>query len=398
MSAQAAASIRATSGQHKSVSILGVTGSIGTSTLDVMSQHEQTFQVAAITAHRNVEKLALIALKTHPALCVIGDESCYNDLKDKLSGSGIRVAAGADALCEAASLKADLVVAAMVGAAGLRPLLSAIRQGTTIALANKESLVCAGTIMQEACRTHHSTLLPVDSEHSAIFQVFDFARPERVDHITLTASGGPFLNHTPQQMETITPQSAVRHPNWEMGAKISVDSATMMNKALEMIEAFHLFPITPAQIEVLIHPESVVHSLVHYVDGSVLAQLGTPDMRTPISCALSWPDRLPLKAPRLDLAAIGKLHFQTPDEQQFPALRLARHVLHEGAAAAITLNAANEVAVAAFLDNKIPFNAILPLIENALEQMTAQSTIVTLEDVLACDATSRNHTQQRISS
>lgn len=348
------------------ISILGSTGSIGCNTLDIVGRNPDAFVIEALTAHTNVELLAQQALRFRPAVAVIGDESARGALEDALAGSGIAVTAGPAAIIEAAQRPSDLVMAAIVGAAGLKPTLEAVRRGAIIALANKECLVCAGPLFMTEVKAANATLLPVDSEHNAIFQVFDFDRPDAVDRIILTASGGPFRCRTLSEMKNVTPAEAVRHPTWDMGAKISVDSATLMNKGLEMIEADYLFPITSDQIEVLVHPQSVIHSLVAYKDGSVLAQLGSPDMRTPIAYTLGWPNRMAAPAPRLDLAEIGKLTFETPDIERFPALGLARQVLQSGGTAPTILNAANEVAVESFLGEGIGFLDIAGVVEETL--------------------------------
>ena len=350
----------------RSVSILGSTGSVGCNTIDLLLRQPGAFTVEALTANRNVKKLAEQALMVKPRMVAIADESGYRPLMEALSGSGIEVAAGTAAIVEAACRPAEWVMASIVGAAGLEPTMAAVRRGATIGLANKECLVCAGDLMMSEIKRCGATLVPVDSEHSAIFQVFDFESAEKVERIILTASGGPFRCTPAAEMATVTPAQAVAHPNWDMGAKISVDSATMMNKGLELIEAFHLFPVSVEQIEIVVHPQSVIHSLVAYVDGSVLAQLGTPDMRTPIAYALAWPQRMAAPAPRLDLAAIGTLTFEAPDEQKFPALRLAREALRRGGAAPIVLNAANEVAVSSFLAKRIGFLDIPRVVENTM--------------------------------
>ena len=321
-------------------------------------------------------------------LAVIGDPALYDDLKQALAGGVTEAAAGRDALIEAAARPADRVVAAIVGAAGLEPTLAAVRQGAVVALANKECLVCAGELVMREVRQHGATLLPVDSEHNAIFQVFDFARADAVERIILTASGGPFRTMDTDAMAGVTPEQAIAHPNWNMGAKISVDSATMMNKGLELIEACHLFPVTSEQIEIVIHPQSVVHSLVAYVDGSVLAQLGSPDMRTPIAYGLGWPDRLPTPAARLDLTALGKLTFFAPDPERFPALDLARQALQSGGAAPTILNAANEVAVHGFLQRRIGFLDIARIVKATLDKIPNRQC-TTLEDVRTADRESR---------
>ncbi len=375
-------------GAPRRLSILGATGSIGCSTLDLVARNPEAYDIEVLTAFRSVDALAEQARNVEAKLAVVGDESLYKDLKDSLWGSGTEVAAGTGALVEAATRPSEWVMAGIVGAAGLAPTLAAVRRGAVVALANKECLVCAGELMLDEVRESEATLLPVDSEHNAIFQVFDFERPERVERIVLTASGGPFLNTDVAELFQVTPEQAVAHPNWDMGAKISVDSATMMNKGLEMIEAHHLFPVAPHQIEVLMHPQSVIHSMVGYVDGSVLAQLGEPDMRTPIAYTLAWPDRIATPSARLDLARIGTLTFQSPDEVRFPALRLAREAMEAGGAAPIILNGANEVAVAAFLERRISFTDIIATVEATLSAMP-RIAINGLDDLLAVDRESR---------
>ncbi len=372
----------------KRVSVLGSTGSIGTSTLDVISQHRDAYELEALTAQDNVQKLIEQALAFRPAIAVIGNDAHYAALRDALQGSGVEAASGAAAICDAAARPSDWVMAAIVGAAGLKPTLQAIERGATIAFASKECLVCAGELMMQACRNHNATLLPVDSEHNAIFQVLDFGASDQIEKITLTASGGPFRTRALADLDDITPAQAVAHPNWDMGAKISVDSATMMNKGLELIEAYHLFPVNIAQLDVVVHPESVIHSLVHYRDGSVLAQLGMPDMRIPIAYTLAWPKRMSVNTPRLDLTEIATLHFEKPDMAKFPALRLCRDALISGGCAPVTLNAANEVAVARFLQGDIKFTAITRIVESTLEKISARA-ISNIDDVLACDAEAR---------
>jgi 1-deoxy-D-xylulose-5-phosphate reductoisomerase len=321
-------------------------------------------------------------------MAVVADPARYDDLKAALSGSGVEAAAGPEALCEAAARPADWVMAAIVGAAGLEPTLEAVRRGATVALANKECLVCAGTLFMASVAEHGATLLPVDSEHNAIFQVFDFEQKNRVERIILTASGGPFRTWTREAMAAVTPEQAVAHPNWSMGAKISVDSATMMNKGLEFIEAHHIFAMPPDKIEILVHPQSVIHSMVAYEDGSVLAQLGTPDMRTPIAFTLGWPHRMAAPTARLDLGRIGTLQFEAPDHDRFPAVKLVRDVLKAGGACPTVLNAANEVAVAAFLGRRIGFLDIAALVERTVERVTVPAP-KSLEDVLAADHEAR---------
>ncbi|MEC8181850.1 MAG: 1-deoxy-D-xylulose-5-phosphate reductoisomerase [Pseudomonadota bacterium] len=337
------------------VSLLGATGSVGQSTLDLIARQPDAFDVIALTAHRDVAGLAAAARQFSPEVVAIADAACYGELSAALAGSGVRVLAGPEGVVEAAATPADWVMAAIVGAAGLAPTLAAVRQGATVALANKECLVCAGTIMTDAVAAHGATLLPVDSEHNAIFQVLDQTQPNAVERLILTASGGPFRTASLSEMAAKTPAEAVAHPNWSMGAKISVDSATMMNKGLEIIEAHHLFNMPEARIDVVVHPESVIHSMVAYVDGSVLAQMGAPDMRTPIAHTLAWPARMAAPSRRLDLVSVGQLRFEAPDPLRFPCLELARAALRDGQAATIALNAANEVAVAAFLAERVGF-------------------------------------------
>ena len=370
------------------VTILGSTGSIGCNTIDLIARHPGAFAVEALTAQRSVERLAEQARAVGAKQAVIGDPALYSALEEALAGTETAAAAGAEALIEAAAAPADFVMAGIVGAAGLRPTLAAAAQGAVIGLANKECLVCAGALMLAEVERGGATLLPVDSEHNAIYQVFDFERSEGVEKIVLTASGGPFREASLETMAQATPEQAVAHPNWDMGAKISVDSATMMNKGLEMIEAFHLFPVDAEQIEVLVHPQSVIHSMVAYVDGSVLAQLGTPDMRTPIAYSLAWPARMAAPSPRLDLAALGRLTFEPPDPVRFPALRLARDALTQGGSAPIVLNAANEVAVSGFLERRIGFLQIAQTVERCLEQ-TNHRAVTGLDDVYEIDAAAR---------
>jgi len=374
----------------KSVTILGSTGSIGCNTVDLLERNPEIYKVEALTANSNVELLATQARNLSAKLAVVADPKRYGDLKDLLAGSGIAAAAGPDAVAEAADRPAEWVMASIVGAAGLAPTLQAVRRGATIGLANKECLVSAGDIFVKELRGNGASLVPVDSEHSAIFQVFDFEQSDKVRTVTLTASGGPFREKSLEDMADATPAQAVAHPNWDMGAKISIDSATMMNKGLEMIEAFHLFPIIEDQIDILIHPQSVVHSMVEYVDGSVLAQMGTPDMRTPIAYALAWPDRMEAPSPRLDLREVATLTFEDPDPTRFPALRLAREALQKGGGAPTLLNAANEVAVDLFLREKIGFLDIMRIVEDTLDSVPVRS-LDSLEDVVEADAEARRH-------
>lgn len=370
------------------ISILGSTGSVGCNTIDLLRRSPGAYVIEALTANTNVNLLAAQALELQPSMAVIGDENLYGALKDALAGTNIAVGAGPEALVEAAELPAEWVMAAIVGAAGLAPTLAAVRRGITVALANKECLVCAGPLMMAEIERSGATLLPVDSEHSAIFQVFDFDNVDAVDRVILTASGGPFLNLDIDAMSQVTPKQAVAHPNWDMGDKISVDSATMMNKGLEVIEASYLFPVPEDRIDVLIHPQSVVHSLVAYKDGSVLAQLGVPDMRTPISYALAWPRRQSSPAASLDLVKVGALTFQAPDLERFPALRLAREALKTGEAAPTVLNAANEVAVQGFLASEIGFLDIMRVVTKVLEK-DSWGAIGSIKDVRETDANAR---------
>lgn len=368
----------------KKVSILGATGSIGKSTLDLIERSPGDFEVIALTASVNARALADAARRTKAKLAVIADESRLPELEAALQGSNCRAAAGADALLEAAAGDADLVMAAIVGCAGLKPTMAAVEAGKTVALANKEALVTAGDLMTGAAQRGGSTLLPVDSEHNAIFQSLAGSRVDQVSRIILTASGGPFRTASDEKIRNATPAEAVAHPNWSMGAKISVDSATLMNKGLELIEAHYLFGLPSERIDILIHPQSVIHSLVEYVDGSVLAQLGSPDMRIPIAYALAWPDRMPTPAQRLDLATISRLDFSEPDMGRFPALRLAREALEAGGSAPAVLNAANEIAVATFLDGKIAFPDISRLVEGALQENDSPPP-QSIEDVFEID-------------
>jgi 1-deoxy-D-xylulose-5-phosphate reductoisomerase len=384
------------------VSVLGATGSVGVSTLDVVTSRAPgapEFEVVALTANTNVEALARSAIDVRAEVAVIADASLYGKLKSLLNGTGVEAAAGHEAVVEAASRPADRLVAAIVGIAGLPSTLAAVRRGTSVALANKESMVCAGPMLRREAERTGAQLLPIDSEHNAIFQVLD--RPERVEKLILTASGGPFRSTPLSEMAAATPEQARAHPNWDMGAKISVDCATMMNKGLELIEAAYLFGVSESRIDVLIHPQSIVHSLVSYDDGSVLAQLGMPDMRTPISYALSWPTRMPLPGlERLDLAKIGRLDFLPPDPQRFPALRLARTAVSAGGGAPIVLNGANEVAVAAFLQRRVGFLTIAQVsgevLEDYLNSQTADTAPQSIEDVYELDRWARERTIKKL--
>jgi 1-deoxy-D-xylulose-5-phosphate reductoisomerase len=373
---------------RRKLSILGATGSIGKSTLDLVERNPGRFEVSAVTAATSVEALAQIARRTGARLAVIADEARLTDLQDLLAGTDCRAAAGPDALVEAAASDAELVIAAIVGCAGLRPTMAAVEAGRTVALANKEALVTAGALMTDAAARSGATLLPVDSEHNAIFQCLAGSRSEQVSRIILTASGGPFRMASAEIIREATPAQAVAHPNWSMGAKISVDSATLMNKGLELIEAHYLFGLPSDRLDIVIHPQSVIHSMVEFVDGSVLAQLGSPDMRIPIAYALAWPERMDTPAQRLDLVSIARLDFEAPDIQRFPALRVAREALEAEGAAPTVLNAANEVAVASFLAGDIRFTDIARLVEEALATADLGAP-QTVGDVLEIDRVTR---------
>ena len=376
----------------RTVSILGATGSIGTSTLDLIRRAPGGWKVVALTANGNADELAKLAREFSADVAVVADESALTALREALAGSGIEAAAGVEALAEAAARPAEVTVAAIVGCAGLAPTMAAIARGQTVALANKEALVSAGEVMTAAVRAAGATLLPVDSEHNAIFQCLAGSRIEDVRWITLTASGGPFRDWPLERLHAATPAEAVKHPNWSMGAKISVDSATMMNKGLEFIEAFHLFPVGTDRLRIIVHPQSVVHSMVEYRDGSTLAQLGPSDMRVPIASALAWPARMDTPCAPLDLAAIGELTFRAPDEVRFPAPRLAREAAAAGGAVPAVLNAANEIAVAAFLAGKLAFTSIAAQVEETLGRY-APPVPTTLADVIAVDAEARVRTR-----
>ena len=373
---------------RRRVSVLGSTGSVGCSTLDLMAQAEAagtgSFEVEVLTGGGNVARLAEQARRWRPRQVVIADDACLNDLRDALSGLDIDIAAGDDAVIEAATRPADWIMASIVGAAGLRSTWAAAGTGATLALANKESLVCCGVDLIERVKASGGRLIPVDSEHSAIFQVFPAESPEQVAKLILTASGGPFRKTSLAEMARMTPEQAVAHPNWSMGAKISVDSATMANKGLETIEAAYLFGMPVEQIDVVVHPESVIHSMVEYVDGSTLAQMGPPDMKTPIACALAWPKRLAWPAPKLDLASLGSLTFEAPDYERFPALKLARDALLAGGSAPTVFNAANEVAAYAFLDRRLSFLNIAAVVAETLDRAISAGMNSGYDD--ACEA------------
>lgn len=382
----------ATPVQRRRLSVLGATGSVGSSTLDLIARHPDAFEVEALTAQTNVAALAELAIKHRARIAVIGDENGFAELKDRLAGSGIEVAAGAAALIEVATRPVDCVMAAIVGAAGLRPTFAAAGAARRVALANKECLVSAGPVFMAAIKQAGAELLPVDSEHSAVLQSIGSYNPNDIERIVITASGGPFRTWTAEQMTLATPEQAARHPNWSMGRKITVDSSTLMNKCLELIEAYHLFPVRADQLAVLVHPQSIVHCLVEFADGSVLAQMANPDMRTPIALSLAWPARIAAPTPRLDLIQLGSLTFEAPDEVRFPALKLARRTLDLGGTAGAVLNAANEVAVEAFLERQIPFPAIAELAGAALEQAERMGQVQEpscLDDVIEADSEGR---------
>ena len=372
----------------RSIAILGATGSIGASTLDLIRSNRADWRVVALTANCQADELAKLAIEFSAEVAVVADESCYPALQAALSGTGIEAAAGAQALCDAAARGADMTVAAIVGCAGLAPVMAAARQGKSIALANKEALVSAGDILMAEVARHGATLLPTDSEHNAIFQCLTGANYDDVRWITLTASGGPFRTWSQEQLDAAKPEQALKHPNWDMGAKITVDSATMMNKGLEYIEAWHLFPVGLERLRIVVHPQSVIHSMIEYRDGSTLAQLGPSDMRVPIASCLAWPQRMDTACKPLDLPTIGTLSFFAPDEVRFPATRLAREAAQAGGAAPAVLNAANEVAVGAFLAGQIGFTRIAALVEQVL-QMTLPPAPASLAEVLAVDAETR---------
>jgi len=371
--------------------VLGATGSIGESTLDLVGRDPEAYEVVALTGCKNGTRLAELAIQHRAKLAVVADPDSYKDLTSALAGTGIEAAAGQKALLDAASRPADWIMAAIVGAAGLKPTLRAVRQGTATALANKECLVSAGSIFMAEVARHGTTLLPVDSEHSAALQAMTGTEPERIERVCLTASGGPFRTWSLEQMAAADPEQALKHPNWSMGAKVTIDSATLMNKGLELLEAHHLFALPPEKLDVLVHPQSIMHCLVQMSDGAVLAQLSCPDMRTPIAYSLAWPERMHVPNDRLDLAEIGSLTFEAPDPERFPALRLAKEALAAGGSAGTVLNAANEVAVAAFLEKRLGFLAIAGLVESTL---AACADLICLEprtadDVLEIDKETR---------
>ena len=378
----------------RSISILGATGSVGASTLDLLRQAPGAWRVEALTANSSASALASLAREFGARIAVVADETAYGDLRDALAGTGIEAAAGPNAMVEAAARPVDMTVAAIVGCAGLGPTMAAIARGGTVALANKEALVSAGGVMTAAVARHGATLLPVDSEHNAIFQCLAGNRINDVRLITLTARGGPFRTWDAEALRRATPAQAVAHPNWDMGAKISVDSATMMNKGLELIEAHYLFPVGLDRIGIVVHPQSVIHSLVEFTDGSTLAQLGPPDMRVPIASCLAFPGRMATDCTSLDLPALANLTFETPDEQRFPATRLARDAARDGGRAPAVLNAANEIAVAAFLAGKLAFTDIAYIVEAALDDDKGGPEPVGLDDVLELDSAARRRASE----
>ena len=382
---------------NRTITLLGATGSIGASTLDLIRRNPEEWQVEALTAHSSAQELAKLAREFGAKLAVVGDETALPQLRDALAGSDIVAAGGAQALCDAAKRPVDMTVAAIVGCAGLAPTMAAVERGGTIALANKESLVSAGPVMTGAVTKHGATLLPTDSEHNAIFQCLAGGKYEDVARITLTASGGPFRTWDAAAIKAATPEQAVAHPNWSMGAKISVDSATMMNKGLEYIEAHHLFPVGLDRLRIVVHPQSVIHSMVEYRDRSTLAQLGPSDMRVPIASCLAYPKRMETPLEPLDLAAIGELTFQAPNEELFPATRIAREAIEAGGAAPAILNAANEIAVEAFLSGQIGFSRITAVAQSTLERYDAASPSM-LEDVLAIDSEARVRAAEALES
>lgn len=373
----------------RTLTLLGATGSIGASTLDLVRRNPGEWQVEALTANCSAVELARLAREFGARVAVVGDEACLSELREALAGSGIEAVGGAAALVEAAARPVDMTVAAIVGCAGLAPVMAAVERGGTIALANKEALVSAGEVLMAAVARHGATLLPTDSEHNAIFQCLSAGRIEDVARITLTASGGPLRTWSQAQLDAATPAQAVAHPNWSMGAKISVDSATMMNKGLEYIEAYHLFPVGLEKLAIVVHPQSVIHSMVEFRDRSTLAQLGPSDMRVPIASCLAWPERMDTPLGPLDLAAIGELTFFQPDEERFPATRLAREAIGAGGSAPAILNAANEVAVAAFLSGQIRFTRIAAVVEETLARSNNAPRPASLEEVLAVDKAAR---------
>jgi 1-deoxy-D-xylulose-5-phosphate reductoisomerase len=384
---------RAPDSPERSVTILGATGSIGASTIDLLKRERARYRVEAVSANRNAAALAALAREVGARFAAVGDPAAYRELKDELSGSGIEAAAGEAGVVEAAHRPAQWVIGAITGAAGLKPTLAAAERGGIVALANKECLVCAGGLFMRRAAAAGTTVLPVDSEHNALFQAMSAGRREDVRRVILTASGGPFRTWSAAAIQAATREQALKHPNWSMGPKVTIDSATLMNKGLEVIEAYHLFALRPDQIDVLVHPQSVVHGLVEFRDGSLIAQLGSPDMRIPIAHCLAWPQRIDGPAVRLDLAQLSTLTFENPDLTRFPGLGLARQALETGGSAPTVLNAANEVAVAEFLSEKLGFAGIVALVAATLEAATRRGLTrepASVEDALAIDHESRS--------
>ncbi|MGB3446029.1 MAG: 1-deoxy-D-xylulose-5-phosphate reductoisomerase [Xanthobacteraceae bacterium] len=376
----------------RAITVLGATGSIGDSTMDLLRLAPERYRVEALTAHSNVQGLAKLAREFNASFAAIADPARLGELKDALAGSGIACGAGESAIIEAASRPADWLMAAVSGAAGLKPALAAVDRGTTIALANKECLVCAGDLFMQRAVDAGARILPADSEHNALFQALSSGNRAELTRVIITASGGPFRTWAAADIEQATLEQALKHPNWSMGQKITIDSASMMNKGLEVIEAAYLFALSPDQIDVLVHPQSIVHGLVEFSDRSVVAQLGSPDMRIPIAHCLGWPDRIVGPSTRLDLAKIGQLTFETPDFERFPGLRLAFEALRTGQGATTVFNAANEIAVAAFIAQKIRFGAIARLVEATLEQWIRSGNLALLtsaDDAIAVDHNAR---------
>jgi 1-deoxy-D-xylulose-5-phosphate reductoisomerase len=391
---QSQSKLEASARPERSITLLGATGSIGASTIDLIKREPGRYRVEAVTANKNAAALAALARELRARFAAVGDPAAYGELKDALAGTGIAVAAGPDALIEAAQQPAEWVCAAITGAAGLKPTLAAAERGVMVAIANKECLVCAGGLFMRRAAAAGATVLPVDSEHNALFQAMSAGRRQDVRRVILTASGGPFRTKSAAEIKAATPEQALRHPNWVMGAKVTIDSATLMNKGLEVIEAYHLFALKPEEIDVLVHPQSIIHGLVEFRDGSLIAQLGSPDMRIPIAHCLAWPDeRLAGPAPRLDLAQAATLSFEEPDLARFPALRLAREALEAGGGAPTVLNAANEVAVEEFLARRLGFTGIAALVEATLEAAVAGDLTREPENVdeaIAIDQNSRS--------
>ncbi|MCF6219854.1 MAG: 1-deoxy-D-xylulose-5-phosphate reductoisomerase [Robiginitomaculum sp.] len=385
----------------KRVTILGSTGSIGESTLSLIRDSApDAYKIVCLSAYTNARELAKQALAFRPEFVALGNPANQDILKDALAGTSIKIGIGREAVIAAGAWPSDFIMAAIVGAAGLVPTLAAVEQGASVGLANKECLVCAGDLFMDAVARTGTTLLPVDSEHNAIFQVLNTERPKEVRRLILTASGGPFREFTVEQLQSVTREQALNHPVWDMGAKISIDSATLMNKGLELIEASYLFVRPSAEIDIIVHPESIIHSMVEYVDGSVLAQMGSPDMRTPIAYALAWPERMETSVKQLDFAEVGKLEFYPPDAEKFPALRLARAALEAGGMAPTVLNAANEVAVDAFLQEKLDFSALTKCIESVMNHFKSEKSFATplgtIKDVLDIDERARIIARDRV--